>query len=204
MATENVTDYDFGAAKAGLPDEAIAPDGPYNLEIKKCEYKMSKGDASQNKPVRPMLALTCHITSGPYAGLPVWHNLVYTEENPTAKRMFFGQLNLLGIPNPGKGSETALALKGRVFQAQVGHRVFNGVPQNSIEKIVQLVSAAPTGSVPQTPAVPVAAPAPAPQVAPTIPEAAAPAAVPQPAPLPVVEAPAAADVTVPNVPKPPF
>lgn len=207
MATESVEDFDFGAAKAGLPEESVAPDGPYNLEIKKAEYKMSKGDPSQGKPRRPMFAITCHIVSGPFAGLPVWHNMVYTEENATAKRMFYAQLALLGISSPGTASQTSAALKGRVFQAQVGHRAYNGVPQNTIERIISLVSASPTGSVPQAAVPQVASPIPQPTPAVAVPEAVATAAVPPvvaPVPAPQVEAPAAVPAADPAVPKPPF
>ena len=146
MVTHQMSDdFDFGTAKAGMPETSHAPDGTYTLEIRKCEFKHSKGDPARGKPSRPMLAMTCSIVSGPYAGLPVWHNLVYTEENANAKRMFYSQLELLGIRNPGRGSDLAQALVNRVFTAQIGHREWNGSMSNTIERFIQLQSTGAAG-----------------------------------------------------------
>ena len=189
-------DFDFAAAKEGIPEQTYAPDGTYTIEVRKCDFKFSKGDPTKGKPSRPMFALTCSIVNGPYAGLPVWHNLVYTEENPNAKRMFYSQLDLLGIKNPGRGTDTANALVGRVFSAQIGHREWNGSISNQIDKFIALQSTGAAGVpsagvVPPAPAVATPQPmAPAVPVTPT-------AEVPQPAP-----APAAAPAVDPN--KPPF
>lgn len=193
MATEQVADFDFGAGKKDLPDVSVAPDGPYNLKITKAEMKQSKGGAG--KPQRPMIAITTVIDGGPYATLPVWHNFVYTEENLNAKRMFYNQLALLGIVNPGTGAQVCAQLVGRVFNANVGHRDYNGTPQNTIERLNSLVSAG-DGMPSATPAAaPVAAPIPQPAQAPAIPDVTPQAVVPQPAPAPQPET---------GVVKPPF
>lgn len=185
MTTHSIgDDFDFGEAKKSIPDAQYAPDGIYTLKITKCEFKHSKGDPAKGKPSRPMFALTCSIISGPYAGLPVWHNLVYTEENPNAKRMFYGQLARLGIAQPGRGSEVASALVDRVFTAEVGHREYNGVISNQIEKFLDLQSTGAVG-VPTMGVVPPAQAPIAPVQAPVVPEATvAPAPAPQLAPQP--------------------
>ena len=197
MATHQMgDDFDFAAAKQDMPESSHAPDGQYTLEVRKCEFKYSKGDPTKGKPSRPMFAMTCSIVNGPYAGLPVWHNLVYTEENQNAKRMFYGQLELLGVKNPGKASDTAAALVGRVFTAQIGHREWNGSISNQIDRILTLQSTGAVG-VPSAGVVPPAPSVQAPQ--PMAPAVTVTPAVDVPQAAPVAPAPAPAD---PN--KPPF
>jgi hypothetical protein len=202
MASQDIAvDFNIGGALAGVSDAAVAPDGAYVLKVTKAEAKSSKGSAT--KPSRPMIAMTCSIQGGPYAGLPVWHNFVWTEENENAKRFFRANLKALGInitPTTTMG-QIASALVGVVFNATIGHREFNGTISNQIDKFGALQTASPSGTpVPQiaTPAI-----APVPQVAAAAPveQVAAPitpaAEIPQAAPAAAAPAPA-------GVPAPPF
>lgn len=164
MTTQDIAgDFNIGSELDKIPDAAVAPDGPYVLEIKKAEAKSAKTG-------NPMIAITCSITNGPFAGMPVWNNFVWVADKQNVQRMFKDNIKRLGvnITPTTTMAQVAQALVGRVFQATLGHREYQGTMSNTLERIGALQgtgpSATPVPGIPTpqiSPIAPAAAPIPA-------------------------------------------
>jgi outer membrane biosynthesis protein TonB len=174
-------------------DDRIIPvdPGAYTLEI--ISVKARETD------VMP----TYRVVSGPFAGKKVMCGVISAKGN--AAGFFFAQMKAFGLPDtflsqPGLTFEkVAQALKGRVIQATLGVRPWNGEDRNEfVRGTIQLVSA-PEGSLlpqgvpgsaaaaPQPAAPPVQAQQPAAPPVQVVPEAPPAPPTPEVAPQPVPE-----------------
>ena len=198
-------------AEAGdsAQDFTVLPASDYDVKIIKAEAKL----ASTGKI---MFAITCEVTSGPYAKRRLWSNLVVSPANPTALGIFFRQMNAIGIDpkfftsNPSD-DQVAAALLNKEFRAQVAVKPYQGSDKNEIKGYFPKTSASNEAAIPPPPIIVPAATAPAPApaapvVAPTPSPAPAAAAAAPPVPTPVHEAAAPAPVQppLPPVPDAPF
>lgn len=182
---------------ANLQQQAAAasmalPAGDYNLTVVQCTATQSKGG-------KPMFKTKFQVEDGPSQGRSVTNNFNLTTDNPVALRIFFRQMNALGLDsnffaqNPTV-EQIAAMMVGRRARVTLGVRKWQGEDQNEISAIAPALGAGPSGiapmaaaaapGVPQVPVAPVVAPVPQVQV--PVPQAVAP--VPQPV-APVVPTP---------------
>ena len=177
-------------------DFTVLPAADYDVKIIDAKAKMSGNG-------KTMFAITCEVTTGPYAKRRLWGNLVVSPENPTALGILFRQMNAIGISsqffavNPSD-DQVASALMGKEFRVQVSIKQYLGTDRNEIKNYMPKTSAANDPAVPPPPiSVPPAVGA--------VPASASPQVAPAPAPVAasqVVTAPAVAPVHVAAPPPP--
>lgn len=149
------------------------PNGPYEVEVTKCEAKTTKTG-------KPMFSMSAKVLGGPHAGRFVFHNITVTVENPNAMRMFFLNMAAFGLkddffkrsPSPSN-MDVAAALVGRRAKFEVGVQTTGAYAGRNEVKTVKPPSTPGVGG----PAVP------SPQASPVAP-AAQPILAPQPVVLP--------------------
>lgn len=98
----------------------------------------SEGGKSQNG--KPMIKLKLRVESGPYAGREVRNNMTLSPENPTAVKMFFLNLERLGLgaayfdANPdAEMVQIAADLLGRRAVVTLESRTWNGVASENVK-----------------------------------------------------------------------
>lgn len=203
-----MSNIDFASLmrEAGGGFEPI-PDGSYDAQV-------AAAEALESSTRKTMFKVKFQVLTGPYAGRPVWSNLVISPENPSALGYFFANMAALGLtsdyfaqnPHP---THVADALVGRQCRVEVSSRVYQGQKRNDVKRIMPLnsaVQAPPAPSAPMSaPVAPVPAPAPAPAPVPTV-ETSAVAAAPafDPNSVPMPQAPESAVTPTPaSIPGPP-
>lgn len=189
----------WGALMQGVA-EALqpVPKGAYEVVVTKCDPKTS----STNKA---MWAMQLTIEGGPHNGRVIFNNLTLTTDNPMALRMFFVNMNALGLdatffnssPTP---QQIANALVGKRARVEIDHRDFQGQKRENVKRLMPATGIFSTGAgVPMPaggPGVPGASPTPSPVVPPS-PVPTPPVATPSvPAPQPVPAAPPATPAPV--------
>lgn len=158
--------------KQAGPIEAL-PIGDYDVVCKTAEATSTKSGE------KPMIKAKFSVESGPHAGRTIYWNAVISQENATALRIFFEQMDALGLNSAFFASSPSLEavaqnLVGKRAKFNVAHRQYNGKAQVDVKRVSPAGASAVGGlgnfgSLPATPAPVAAAPAPAPVVAPVIP-----------------------------------
>lgn len=108
-----------------------------------------EGSAVRNSKNNPMIKAKLKINGGEYDGRPIWNNFNITPDSPGALRMFFGQMDILGLdenffdnmPDFGDHPEADLAaaafiaqaLMGRSADIEIGTRQWQGQDREEIK-----------------------------------------------------------------------
>jgi hypothetical protein len=199
-----MAEYDFNRLLQDAKAGGAWPLGDYDFEVVDTVVKQSASSTNE------MIVVKMRCLVGPYAGKHVTNNFVLTVDNPTALNIFFRHMTAFGLDDrffaqigSGNLAPVAAALKGRRARITIGHRTWNGAPQNDIKAINPLTDgtmAQPAGQPP------VGAPATAAPPPPPPPQAQPAAVVPPPPPPPpatsVPPPPAPAPTAVPPPPPP--
>ena len=87
---------------------------------------------------KPMIKATLKIESGTFAGRTLFNNFNVTADNPSAMRIFFGQMSVLGLGTPFWNTnptmeQVAAALVGRRAIVTVGVRQWQGTDREQVE-----------------------------------------------------------------------
>lgn len=112
-----------------------APAGTYTLVVKSGKWKETKEEGW------PMLALTCQISSGKYAGKPMWQNLTFNTDKMmtiTMARLFIEKV--WGDFNEWANLRREVqesSMDGCEFEAEVKVRQYMGRDQNEIDKVIR-------------------------------------------------------------------
>jgi hypothetical protein len=205
-----MAEYDFNRLLQDAKAGGAWPLGDYDFEVVDTLVKQSASSTNE------MIVAKMRCLVGPYAGKHVTNNFVLTVDNPTALNIFFRHMTAFGLDDrffaqigSGNLAPVAAALKGRRARITIGHRTWNGAPQNDIKAINPLTDGMMAQSVGQPPVAPSAVPPPPPpqpatppppaaaQVPPPPPPAPASAAVPPPPPPPAPSTPPPPPVSVP-------
>ena len=174
--------------KAAGPLEALPVD-TYDVVCKTAEAAASKSSD------KPMIKAKFSVESGPHAGRTIYWNAVISQESPVALRIFFEQMDSLGLNSAFFASSPSLEavaqnLVGKRAKFTIAHRLYQGKTQVDVKRVAPAGASA-VGGLGNFGGLPAASPAPAPvAAAPVIP---APTAAP-------VEQPAA--VGIPGGPPP--
>jgi len=99
---------------------------------------VTSATASQSSTGKPMIKATLKIESGTFAGRTLFNNFNVTADNPSAMRIFFGQMSVLGLNTAFWNSnptleQVAAALVGRRAVVTVGSRQWQGTDREQIE-----------------------------------------------------------------------
>lgn len=94
--------------------------------------------ATQSSNGKPMIKATLKIESGTFSGRTLYNNFNVTADNPSAMRIFFGQMSVLGLGTPFWNTsptmeQVAAALVGRRAIVTVGSRQWQGTDREQIE-----------------------------------------------------------------------
>lgn len=129
-----MADFNFGQMRQ---DAMIVPTGDFILRCVKAEaVKNSKGD--------DMIKTQLEVIAGPHTGRKFSNNFNIIPSNSNALGMFFRQMDAFGLdeayfnvlPNGAAGvTRITQDLVGRVVEANVGVRQWNGVDQPDIKTI---------------------------------------------------------------------
>jgi hypothetical protein len=155
------------------------PDGEYELKVIEASHTTTQSG-------KPMFKVTAEVQTGAHAKRRVWDNLVITEGNNTAMRIFFDKMAAMGLPQDffvalPSNDQITQAMMGRPFRGQLATSEYNGKFRNEIKRY-SVASQVNATAVPVTAAAAAAAPAPAPAPAPAVAPAMAPAVAPVSAP----------------------
>jgi hypothetical protein len=167
--------------KAAGPLEAL-PVGDYDVVCKSADATTTKNGE------KSMIKAKFSVESGPHAGRTIYWNAVISPENATALRIFFVQMEALGLNSAFFSSSPSLEavaqnLVGKRAKFNIAHRLYNGQTQVDVKR-VSPAGASAAGGLGNFGGLP-ASPAPA-----------APAPIPAPAAPPVEAVPVAETVTV--------
>jgi hypothetical protein len=99
-----------------------------------------EAEATINSSDNPMIKCKFKIATGPYAGRPIYNNFNITPDSPGALRIFFQQMEALGLgeaffdhnPQP---HQIAQELVGKAATLTVGSRTWQGVARENVEKV---------------------------------------------------------------------
>lgn len=129
-------------AKAG----GAWPDGQYDMEI-------VQADATTANSGSAMVVAKLRCLTGPFANKHITNNFVLSVDNPIALNIFFKNMRAFGLDDNfflqlGNGDHSAIAnnLLGKRARVTLGHRPYQGVDQNKIDKIEPLSGAISTTS----------------------------------------------------------
>jgi hypothetical protein len=127
---------DFGALMQQMGQQLeVIPQGPYDVVVKTADA------TTTNDGSKPMLKVKFNIESGPQAGRPLYNNFTISQESQNALRIFFQQMQILGLDpafwsQPGVTLEhAAVALVGKRCRVDVAHRSWQGAVQPNITRI---------------------------------------------------------------------
>jgi hypothetical protein len=99
---------------------------------------VTSATAGASSTGKPMIKATLKIESGTFAGRTLLNNFNVTADNPSAMRIFFGQMSVLGLNTAFWNSnptleQVAAALVGRRAVVTVGSRQWQGTDREQIE-----------------------------------------------------------------------
>jgi hypothetical protein len=99
---------------------------------------VTSATAAQSSTGKPMIKATLKIESGTFAGRSLFNNFNVTADNPSAMRIFFGQMSVLGLGTAFWNSNPTLeqvadALVRRRAIVTVGSRQWQGTDREQIE-----------------------------------------------------------------------
>jgi hypothetical protein len=141
------------ATAEGQAEKQLLPAGPYAAKVKTAKVKKTQSGKDQ-------ILVVFEVEGGPYAGAPLFKNLVISPGSATALDIFFRHLEALGVSrdyfaaNP-QLDDVAEAIKGRVVTVTTKQREYpagSGRMDNDITSIAAVSGATPTPAAAATPA----------------------------------------------------
>jgi hypothetical protein len=126
------------------------PSGDYDVEVTKCEPKMSSTD-------KLMYKVQLKVLGGPHANRVLFHQFVVSPDSPNALSFFFQHMRALGLDSqffaasPSEQS-VADALLGKRARVSVGQKDWQGQTRNEVKKVAPLTGAVAAAAAPSVPA----------------------------------------------------
>lgn len=185
-----MSELDWSALQKDAASAGVLPEGEYVVLLRSVE-------ATKSSQGKPMLKYKARVTDGPQKDKPVYGQFTISPESAMALRMFFLQMEALGLPAAFFGTnppleDVAHALENRCAIFKLTVRQWLGQDRNNVESVKPLpagtplppgaVTGPPAANITAGPPVPVAAAA-APPV-PTVPSAPPVPSTPAPPPQP--------------------